>query len=127
MEAKGKYEKEKPVKTLHSTSFITFHILLPLISHQFNHPSIILSRYQECGFSLVFPKLCPAKDFVIKIQIFYIFFFQLQACEKAQKYKANSHYVCDDKGDVKCLPGWQGDLCQVPMCRKSCDPMNGLL
>ncbi|KNC26803.1 hypothetical protein FF38_06381 [Lucilia cuprina] len=48
-----------------------------------------------------------------------------RACEKAQKYKANSHYVCDDKGDVKCLPGWQGDLCQVPMCRKGCDPMNG--
>ncbi|XP_065365662.1 adhesive plaque matrix protein 2 [Calliphora vicina] len=48
-----------------------------------------------------------------------------RACEKAQKYKANSHYVCDDKGDVNCLPGWQGDLCQVPMCRKGCDPMNG--
>ncbi|XP_073828408.1 C901 [Musca autumnalis] len=48
-----------------------------------------------------------------------------RACEKAQKQKANSHYICDDKGDVKCLPGWQGDLCQVPMCRKGCDPMNG--
>ncbi|XP_058978223.1 tenascin [Musca domestica] len=48
-----------------------------------------------------------------------------RACEKAQKQKANSHYTCDDKGDVKCLPGWQGDLCQVPMCRKGCDPMNG--
>ncbi|XP_030378339.1 delta-like protein 1 [Scaptodrosophila lebanonensis] len=48
-----------------------------------------------------------------------------RACEKPQKYKANSHYICDEKGDVKCLPGWQGDLCQVPMCRRGCDPMNG--
>lgn len=48
-----------------------------------------------------------------------------QACEKPQKYKMNSHYTCDEKGDVKCLPGWQGDLCQVPMCRRGCDPMNG--
>lgn len=36
-----------------------------------------------------------------------------------------SHFICDDNGDVKCLPGWQGDLCDVPICRRGCDPMNG--
>ncbi|XP_037931168.1 delta-like protein 4 [Teleopsis dalmanni] len=48
-----------------------------------------------------------------------------RACEKPHKDKASTHYFCDTKGDVKCLPGWQGDLCQVPMCRRGCDPMNG--
>ncbi|XP_026848694.1 neurogenic locus protein delta [Drosophila persimilis] len=48
-----------------------------------------------------------------------------RACEKPQNNKANSHYVCDEEGDFTCLPGWQGDLCQVPMCRRGCDPMNG--
>ncbi|XP_033172294.1 neurogenic locus notch homolog protein 4 [Drosophila mauritiana] len=48
-----------------------------------------------------------------------------RACEKSQKQRQNAHYVCDEKGDFKCLPGWQGDLCQVPMCRRGCDPMNG--
>lgn len=37
-----------------------------------------------------------------------------------------SHYTCDDNGDVKCLPGWQGDLCDVPICRKGCDPLQGM-
>lgn len=23
------------------------------------------------------------------------------------------------------IEGWQGDLCDVPMCRKGCDPMHG--
>jgi hypothetical protein len=25
---------------------------------------------------------------------------------------AQDHYICED-GRIKCLPGWQGDLCQV--------------
>lgn len=37
-----------------------------------------------------------------------------------------SHYTCDDNGDVKCLPGWQGDLCDVPICKKGCDPLQGI-
>lgn len=37
----------------------------------------------------------------------------------------HSHYVCDDDGDVKCLPGWYGDLCDVPKCRPGCDPLQG--
>ncbi|SPP89614.1 protein jagged-1 [Drosophila guanche] len=48
-----------------------------------------------------------------------------RACEKPQNLKANAHYLCDEEGDFTCLPGWQGDLCQVPMCRRGCDPMNG--
>ncbi|XP_017483783.1 PREDICTED: teneurin-3-like, partial [Rhagoletis zephyria] len=48
-----------------------------------------------------------------------------RACQKSQREKINLHYICDEKGNVKCLPGWQGDLCQVPLCRKGCDPMNG--
>ncbi|XP_054730840.1 protein eyes shut [Anastrepha obliqua] len=48
-----------------------------------------------------------------------------RACQKTQREKINLHYICDEKGNVKCLPGWQGDLCQVPQCRKGCDPMNG--
>lgn len=42
-----------------------------------------------------------------------------------QSQNSPSHYVCDDNGEVKCLPGWQGDLCDVPICRRGCDPMNG--
>lgn len=71
-----------------------------------------------------------------------------QACEVPASQNEQSHYTCDDNGDVKCLPGefdwgkarivggivreslfwikgWQGDLCDVPMCRKGCDPMHG--
>ncbi|XP_037918236.1 delta-like protein 4 [Hermetia illucens] len=48
-----------------------------------------------------------------------------QACEFPSYQNEQSHYVCDSTGDVKCLPGWQGDLCDVPICRKGCDPMQG--
>lgn len=48
-----------------------------------------------------------------------------QACEIPSSQNEHSHYVCDDDGDVKCLPGWQGDLCDVPICRKGCDPQQG--
>lgn len=26
---------------------------------------------------------------------------------------------------IKIYQGWQGDLCDVPICRKGCDPMHG--
>ncbi|XP_058831374.1 delta-like protein 1 [Topomyia yanbarensis] len=48
-----------------------------------------------------------------------------QACELPSAQNEYSHYVCDDNGDVKCLPGWTGDLCDVPICKKGCDPLNG--
>nr|CAD7394575.1 unnamed protein product [Timema cristinae] len=48
-----------------------------------------------------------------------------QACEIPASQNEHSHYVCTDNGDVKCLPGWMGDLCDVPMCKKGCDPLQG--
>ncbi|XP_026741553.1 delta-like protein B [Trichoplusia ni] len=48
-----------------------------------------------------------------------------QACELPAVQSEHSHYVCDDKGEPKCLPGWQGDLCDVPICKKGCDPLQG--
>ncbi|XKL61856.1 hypothetical protein PGB90_001689 [Kerria lacca] len=48
-----------------------------------------------------------------------------QACEAPASQNENSHYTCDDNGDIKCLPGWTGDLCDVPICRKGCDPQQG--
>ncbi|KAF2882049.1 hypothetical protein ILUMI_24121, partial [Ignelater luminosus] len=47
------------------------------------------------------------------------------ACELPTSQNEHSHYICDDDGDVKCLPGWNGDLCDVPKCRSGCDPLNG--
>lgn len=32
---------------------------------------------------------------------------------------SNFHIVCKNSS------GWQGDLCDVPICRKGCDPMHG--
>ncbi|CAK1542939.1 unnamed protein product [Leptosia nina] len=49
----------------------------------------------------------------------------VQACELPAVQSEHSHYICDDKGEPKCLPGWQGDLCDVPICRKGCDPLQG--
>ncbi|KAK2582469.1 hypothetical protein KPH14_004775 [Odynerus spinipes] len=48
-----------------------------------------------------------------------------QACEIPAARHPNSHYICDEAGEVKCLPGWTGDLCDVPICRKGCDPLQG--
>ncbi|XP_047366553.1 delta-like protein 1 [Vespa velutina] len=48
-----------------------------------------------------------------------------QACEIPASQHPNSHYVCDEAGEVKCLLGWTGDLCDVPICRKGCDPLQG--
>ncbi|KAH1022244.1 hypothetical protein HUJ04_011668 [Dendroctonus ponderosae] len=49
-----------------------------------------------------------------------------QACELPSSHSEYSHYICSDDGEVKCLPGWNGDLCDVPKCRSGCDPMQGL-
>nr|XP_022901552.1 delta-like protein C [Onthophagus taurus] len=48
-----------------------------------------------------------------------------QACEIPASRNPHSHYICDDDGEVKCLPGWNGDLCDVPKCRPGCDPLQG--
>lgn len=89
--------------------------------------------------SVYFIHLTTAVRFVPK--------WKKQACEVPANQNDQSHYTCDDNGEVKCLPGqsgdslfffslctfqferifigWQGDLCNVPMCRKGCDPMQG--
>ncbi|XP_026752834.2 neurogenic locus protein delta-like [Galleria mellonella] len=48
-----------------------------------------------------------------------------QACSLPAVLSEHSHYVCDDNGEPKCLPGWQGDICDVPICKKGCDPLQG--
>ncbi|KAK6621154.1 hypothetical protein RUM43_011460 [Polyplax serrata] len=48
-----------------------------------------------------------------------------QACEIPALQNEHSHYTCGDNGEVKCLPGWTGDVCDVPICRKGCDPLQG--
>lgn len=53
------------------------------------------------------------------------FSINYKACEAPASQNENSHYVCDDNGDIKCLSGWTGDLCDVPICRKGCDPQQG--
>uniref|UniRef100_A0A6A7FS19 Delta-like protein n=1 Tax=Hirondellea gigas TaxID=1518452 RepID=A0A6A7FS19_9CRUS len=37
------------------------------------------------------------------------------------------HYVCDDRGFVKCLPGWHGPdkYCIKPLCREGCHTTQG--
>lgn len=47
-----------------------------------------------------------------------------QACAAAKRNRY-SRFKCDEKGDIKCLPGWQGDLCDVPLCKRNCDPQQG--
>lgn len=49
----------------------------------------------------------------------------LQACEVPASQNEHSHYICTDNGEVKCLRGWTGDVCDVPICRKGCDPLQG--
>ncbi|RZB40241.1 uncharacterized protein BDFB_003922, partial [Asbolus verrucosus] len=49
----------------------------------------------------------------------------VKACEIPTAQNEHSHYLCDDDGEVKCLPGWTGDLCDVPKCRPGCDPLQG--
>ena len=51
--------------------------------------------------------------------------FSFKACEIPSSKNKHSHYVCDDDGEVKCMPGWIGDLCDVPKCRHGCDPLQG--
>ncbi|XP_059482872.1 neurogenic locus protein delta-like [Neocloeon triangulifer] len=49
-----------------------------------------------------------------------------QACElPATQQDSNSHYTCDESGEMLCLTGWTGDMCDVPICRKGCDPLQG--
>ena len=47
----------------------------------------------------------------------------LQTCEAAAKTKG--HYKCQPDGHIQCLPGWTGDVCDVPICKAGCDPLLG--
>nr|NP_001229927.2 uncharacterized protein LOC411317 precursor [Apis mellifera] len=69
------------------------------------------------GGALPFASLATGPRYVPK--------WKKQACEIPASQHPNSHYVCDEAGEVKCLPGWTGDLCDVPICRKGCDPLQG--
>ncbi|XP_053613363.1 protein serrate isoform X1 [Plodia interpunctella] len=35
------------------------------------------------------------------------------------------HYSCTGDGDKQCLPGWQGDNCEKPVCKEGCHPTHG--
>ncbi|KAJ2944729.1 hypothetical protein O0L34_g4091 [Tuta absoluta] len=35
------------------------------------------------------------------------------------------HYSCSPQGDKRCLPGWQGDNCEKPVCKEGCHPTHG--
>ncbi|CAK1547547.1 unnamed protein product, partial [Leptosia nina] len=35
------------------------------------------------------------------------------------------HYSCSAQGDKRCLPGWQGDNCEKPVCKEGCHPAHG--
>ncbi|KAJ8714307.1 hypothetical protein PYW08_007927 [Mythimna loreyi] len=35
------------------------------------------------------------------------------------------HYSCTAEGDKRCLPGWQGDNCEKPVCKEGCHPTHG--
>ncbi|XP_037086791.1 uncharacterized protein LOC119107449 [Pollicipes pollicipes] len=45
------------------------------------------------------------------------------ACDAAAKTKG--HYKCMEDGLIQCLPGWTGDVCDVPICKTGCDPLLG--
>jgi len=40
----------------------------------------------------------------------------------AENIKANDHYICDKKGHILCLPGWQNEkhYCREPICDPAC-------
>ncbi|XP_050671184.1 protein serrate-like [Leptidea sinapis] len=35
------------------------------------------------------------------------------------------HYACSAAGDKHCLRGWQGDNCEIPVCKEGCHPTHG--
>jgi len=47
--------------------------------------------------------------------------WEKEACRKANKER----YTCSEEGKIRCLEGWIGDLCQVPVCGHDCDPQHG--
>ncbi|KZS10675.1 Uncharacterized protein APZ42_024844 [Daphnia magna] len=50
--------------------------------------------------------------------------WQRQACD-AKEGKQVLHFTCTPDGQLQCFEGWIGDLCNVPICKKGCDPLNG--
>lgn len=37
----------------------------------------------------------------------------------------NSHYICDETGEIRCLAGWSGEKCDIPKCADGCHPEHG--
>ncbi|KAK2707212.1 hypothetical protein QYM36_015035 [Artemia franciscana] len=37
----------------------------------------------------------------------------------------NSHVICTEDGELRCIDGWAGDHCNIPRCKRGCDPMHG--
>ncbi|GIY01249.1 protein serrate [Caerostris darwini] len=35
------------------------------------------------------------------------------------------HYMCSDKGEKICLPGWTGNTCEEAICKEGCHPEHG--
>ncbi|GFY47572.1 protein serrate [Trichonephila inaurata madagascariensis] len=35
------------------------------------------------------------------------------------------HYMCDEKGNKICLPGWTGNTCEEAVCKEGCHPEHG--
>lgn len=87
--------------------------------------SSVGSLYAAVSLLLLLAVMLTVSDGVDAARQRYVPKWKKQACEIPSSQNEHSHYVCDDDGDVKCLPGWQGDLCDVPICRKGCDPQQG--
>ncbi|KAL0266773.1 UNVERIFIED_CONTAM: hypothetical protein PYX00_009227 [Menopon gallinae] len=77
-----------------------------------------------CGTVMFLALLLPA-ELANPSRTKYVPKWKKQACEIPALQNEHSHYTCDDNGEVKCLPGWTGDLCDVPICKKGCDPLQG--
>jgi len=50
--------------------------------------------------------------------------WEAEACS-SRNLRNQDRYICTQDGKIKCLDGWIGDLCQVPMCGNDCDPQHG--
>merc|ERR1711936_387954 len=43
-----------------------------------------------------------------------------------RKFKETDHYICDEHGYTRCLPGWTNvhGLCNTPICQHDCEHGN---
>ncbi|KAK7013176.1 hypothetical protein SK128_004775 [Halocaridina rubra] len=69
-----------------------------------------------------------------KIRLFYLTLHlaALTAAENEEKPKScedlgnkDSHYICNEKGEIQCLAGWRGEKCDEPICAEGCHPQHG--